>query len=101
MEMNCDNNNKLELIQRVSAWRVSIMHIDESKKFDRRTIEKNLKEGIISAEEWEKYLKGLPDVSDNADFVTLKEGQEHQTAEEQASKSEESVEEETPSEKEG
>ncbi len=79
------------------------MHIDESKKFDRRTIERNLKEGIISATEWEKYLKALPDASHKTDFVMLEEGQEHQTAEEQASKSkaEESVEEETPSEKEG
>jgi len=51
MEMNCDNNNKLDVIQRVSARRVSIMHIDESKKFDKRTIERNLKEGIISAKE--------------------------------------------------
>jgi hypothetical protein len=77
------------------------MHIDENKKFDRRTIERNLKEGIISAQEWEEYLKGLPDVSDNTDFVMLEEGQEHQTPEKQANKSEQSVEEETPSEKEG
>lgn len=77
------------------------MHIDESKKFDKRTIERNLKEGIISAKEWEQYLKALPDVSDNTDFVMLEEAREHQTAEEQANKSEESVEEETPSEKEG
>jgi len=76
------------------------MHIDEDKKFDRRTIEKNLKEGIISPTEWEKYLKALPDASNNVDFVMLDEAREHQTAGEQASKSEESVEEETPSEKE-
>lgn len=101
MEMNCDNNYRLDVIQRVSARRVSIMHIDETKKFDKRTIERNLKEGIISAQEWEKYLKALPDVSDNTDFVMLEEGQEVKTAEEHPSKSEESVEEETPSEKEG
>lgn len=77
------------------------MHIDESKKFDRRTIEKNLKEGIISAREWEKYLKALPDASHNMDFVVLDQGHEHQTAEEQANNSEESVVEETRSDKEG
>ncbi len=40
------------------------MHIDESKKFDVRTIERNIREGLISKEEYEQYLQGLPDVSD-------------------------------------
>lgn len=50
------------------------MHIDESKKFDKRTIEKNLREGIVSAEEWKKFLRSLPDVSENVDFVIIEEG---------------------------
>lgn len=51
------------------------MHINESKKFDRRTIERNLKEGIISAKEWEKYLKSLPDASDNVDLFMIEDEQ--------------------------
>ncbi len=40
------------------------MHIDESKKFDRRNIERNLKEGIITLKEYEGYLAKLPDASE-------------------------------------
>lgn len=54
------------------------MHIDESKKFDKRTIERDLKAGTVSAKEWEQFLKGLPDVSDKADFFMPEEEQEEQ-----------------------
>ena len=57
---------------------VPIMHIDESKKFDKRTIERDLKAGTVSAKEWEQFLKGLPDVSDKVDFVMSEEEQEEQ-----------------------
>jgi len=40
------------------------MHIDESKKFDKRDIKKNIKNGIISQKEYEIYLSKLPDASD-------------------------------------
>lgn len=70
------------------------MHIDEDKKFDRRTIERNLREGTISAEEWKKYLETLPDVSDHADLVMVDEGQKEETTKEPETKSEESVEKE-------
>jgi len=40
------------------------MHIDENKKFDKRNIEKNVKEGIITQREYEILLSKLPDVSD-------------------------------------
>ncbi len=40
------------------------MHIDESKKFDKRNIERNIKDGIISEKEYENYLSKLPDLSD-------------------------------------
>lgn len=40
------------------------MHIDDGKKFDVRTIERNIKEGLVSKEEYERYLHELPDVSD-------------------------------------
>ena len=40
------------------------MHIDENKKFDKRNIEKNVKEGIITQKDYEILLSKLPDVSD-------------------------------------
>lgn len=40
------------------------MHIDESKKFDKRNIERNLKEGVITQKDYELHLSKLPDVSD-------------------------------------
>jgi hypothetical protein len=40
------------------------MHIDENKKFDKRNIEKNVKDGIITEKEYEMFLSKLPDVSD-------------------------------------
>ena len=40
------------------------MHIDEHKKFDIRTIERNTKSGIITQKDYETYLSKLPDVSD-------------------------------------
>ncbi len=40
------------------------MHIDENKKFDKRNIEKNVKDGIITEKDYEMVLSKLPDVSD-------------------------------------
>ena len=40
------------------------MHIDENKTFDKRTIERNIKMGIITQKDYESYLSKLPDVSD-------------------------------------
>jgi hypothetical protein len=89
------------------------MHIDESKKFDKRTIERDLREGNVSAKEWEQFLKKLPDVSDKVDFFMLEEGQqqaeageegkekeEKETTEDKGERSEEFVGEETTPEKE-
>ncbi len=42
------------------------MHIDENKKFDKRNIDKNIKEGMLSQKEYEIHLSRLPDVSDKA-----------------------------------
>ena len=75
------------------------MHIDENKKFDKRTIEKNLREGIVSAEEWEKFLRSLPDVSDNVDYVIIEE-EKGEATEDRGEKSAESVEEDKAPEKE-
>jgi len=40
------------------------MHIDEDKRFDKRNIERNVKNGIITPKDYEIYLSKLPDVSD-------------------------------------
>lgn len=40
------------------------MHVDENKKFDKRTIARRIREGSISQKEYEKHLARLPDVSD-------------------------------------
>ena len=40
------------------------MHIDEGKKFDKRNIAKNVKNGVIAQKDYEFYLSKLPDVSD-------------------------------------
>jgi hypothetical protein len=40
------------------------MHIDEGKKFDKRNIERNIKDGIITQKDYEIYLSKLPDVSE-------------------------------------
>ena len=42
------------------------MHIDENKKFDKRNIDKNMKEGIFTPKDYEIYLSRLPDVIDKA-----------------------------------
>ena len=75
------------------------MHIDENKKFDKRTIEKNLREGIVSAEEWKKFLRSLPDVSDNVDYVIIEE-EKGEAAEDRREKPAESVEKDEAPEKE-
>ncbi len=76
------------------------MHIDESKKFDKRTMERNLREGIVSTKEWEKYLESLPDASDNVDFVMIADEQEEETTKDQEGESEEPAEKETAPERE-
>jgi len=74
------------------------MHIDENKKFDKRSIERNLREGTVSAKEWEQYLKKLPDISDKVDFVLLEESQAGKTIENKGGRPKEPVEGETTDE---
>ena len=40
------------------------MHIDENKKLDKRNIESNIKNRIITEKDYEIYLSKLPDVGD-------------------------------------
>jgi hypothetical protein len=39
------------------------MHIDEDKKFDKRNIARNIKNGVVSQKDYEALLSKLPDVS--------------------------------------
>ena len=41
------------------------MHTDESKRFDKRNIQSNLRRRVVSKKDYETYLAKLPDVSDN------------------------------------
>lgn len=41
----------------------------ESRKYDTRTIERFIREGKISDEEYEKYLASLPDAADKAETL--------------------------------
>jgi hypothetical protein len=40
------------------------MHTDQSKRFDRRNIQSNLRRGVINPKEYESHLAKLPDVSE-------------------------------------
>jgi hypothetical protein len=39
------------------------MHIDEDKKFDKRNIVRNIKNGIITQKDYDTFVSKLPDVS--------------------------------------
>ncbi|NIO05723.1 MAG: hypothetical protein GTN74_14290 [Proteobacteria bacterium] len=43
------------------------MHIDEKKRFDKRTIDRRIRNGLISRKEFETYLKKLPNVAHKID----------------------------------
>ena len=40
------------------------MHVDESKRFDKRNIERNIKSGVITRKDFELYLSRLTDARD-------------------------------------
>ncbi len=40
------------------------MHIDEGKKFDKRNVTRNIKDGIIAQKDYEIFLSKLPDASE-------------------------------------
>ncbi len=51
------------------------MHIDPKKVFDVRNVERNIKDGVITKEEYLRYLESLPDVSDKI-YREEEEGEE-------------------------
>ena len=44
--------------------------------FDRRLVERNKRKGLITQEEYERYLAALPDVSANIDLAEIPESGE-------------------------
>lgn len=42
--------------------------------FDIRTVERNVRKGVVSRKDLDKHLKGLPDVADKAQAVHVEEG---------------------------
>lgn len=43
--------------------------VKESRKFDVRTIERDVREGNVSRKEFQDYLESLPDVADKAEKI--------------------------------
>lgn len=69
----------------------------EERKFDVRTIERYLREGVVSRDEYEEHLEELPDVSDKAEDVEAEfvEGVLDEEEEPDAQEEEEADDEET------
>lgn len=42
------------------------MHIDEDKKFDKRNIVRNIKNGVITQKDYDTFVSKLPDVSNKS-----------------------------------
>lgn len=50
--------------------------------FDVRIVERNIQEGIITREEYEEYLRKLPDVSDKGCPLIIEDEENRETQEE-------------------
>ena len=47
---------------------------DEIKQFDVRTLERNLRKGVITRKDVDKFLKTIPDCSANAVWSSIEDG---------------------------
>ena len=41
------------------------------KRFDNRVVEKNVVRGVVKQDEYDQFLKTLPDESENAEWISL------------------------------
>lgn len=41
------------------------------QRFDRRTLDRHVRQGVVTKEELEEYLRSLPDSSDNAEHFSI------------------------------
>ncbi len=65
------------------------MHTDENKRFDKRNVPRNLKEGVVTQKEYDVYVSKLPDVTDkvfNPDELPDSEGLDEVEAKKRKSK---------------
>ncbi len=42
---------------------------------DRRVVERNIRKGIVTRDEYESFLKALPDAADNSEAIRAKLGE--------------------------
>jgi hypothetical protein len=42
-----------------------------STKFDKRTVDRNLKSGVVSQKEYEKHLSKLPDLAEETEIIDV------------------------------
>ncbi len=55
------------------------MHTDESKRFDKRNIESNLRKGVVTLKDYDAYLQRLPDATHKV-FIPEEEPGEEEIA---------------------
>jgi hypothetical protein len=79
-----------------------------STKFDKRTVDRNLKSGVVSQKEYEKHLSKLPDLAEETEIIDVPlypwevEEAERKAKEEAEQKAmEEAAQEDTESEEQG
>jgi hypothetical protein len=59
-----------------------------SRLFDKRTVERNIKKGLVSRKDYEKYVKSLDDVSDKGVYGASETRDDEPDAPEEAEEAE-------------
>jgi len=49
------------------------MSHDNEDLFDQRTVEKNIRRGLVTRKQYDTYLKQLADASDNAEYISIED----------------------------
>ena len=53
-----------------------MLHMNKNREFDLRTLETNLRKGLISEKDYKSFLKNLPDEKENTEFIEIEEEEE-------------------------
>jgi hypothetical protein len=48
-----------------------LLDATEAKKFDSRVVERNIQRGFTKVDDYEKFVKDLPDESENAETISI------------------------------
>lgn len=56
---------------------------------DRRVVERNIRKGIVTREEYEAFLKALPDSTDNSELIAARLGEDEEVLEDDVDDEEE------------